>query len=273
MKRLIIGVALFGSALVLSSGSAPAQDKIYHGAKDNKPAEGKITADTPAGITYTPKGGKPATMTIPASQIIQVDYGVKDNEKYGTLEWNGANNALRQARDAAKASDRAKAVEKALDKLRMLAPLVADNKALSRSVQFGIAEVLAIQTEDDSKQIDAAIDALKKFKTNFGDGWQLVKATKMLVRLLEQKGDEGGAQAAYTELADNEAAPKEVRQEFGMLVVRYLLRKGKHADAATRIKALDPVIAANDPLKVQLKVYLAACDIAARNFSGVEDNL
>ena len=273
MKHCTIGVALLSSVFVLSS-TGRAQDKIYTGAK--MPAEGKITKESPAGVTYSPKGGKPASSSIPAGQIIQIDYHIKDEDKYGsTIDWNSANNALRRAREATDPKKRKDDIEKALEKYQMLAlaPKLADDKALKRQVEFNLAEIQTMQIEGDPKKLDAAIEALKKFKTDYGDGWQLVRATKMLVRLLEQKGDEAGAQTAYTELADNEAAPKEVRQEFGMLVVRDLLRKGKHADAATRAKALDAVIGADDPQRVRLNVYLAACDIAARKFDGVEDGL
>ncbi|HEX5269442.1 MAG TPA: hypothetical protein VFW33_03095, partial [Gemmataceae bacterium] len=97
--------------------------------------------------------------------------------------------------------------------------------------------------------------------------------TKVLVRLLELKGDEAGVQAAYAELADNEAAPKEVRQEFGMLAVRNLIRKNKHAEAATKARAIQKGMAPNDPQALKLKVYLAACDIAAGQYAGVGKEL
>ena len=64
-----------------------------------------------------------------------------------------------------------------------------------------------------------------------------------------------------------------MRQEFGLLVVRYLLRKNKHTEAATRARAVQEGLAADDPLAMRLKVYLAACDVAARKFDAVEKDL
>ena len=57
------------------------------------------------------------------------------------------------------------------------------------------------------------------------------------------------------------------------MVVRYLLRKGKHAEAATKARAIQQGLAANDPQAVKLKVYLAACDIAAGKPDGAEKAL
>jgi hypothetical protein len=237
----------------------------------NLDATGTVTRESPASITFKPSGG--AEVVIPAADIADIEYHVKENDKFARLDWNTANNALRRARTAAKPAERRKDLEKALEGFRLLAPLVTDEKRLARHAQFSIAEALALQAETDAKQADAAIEAVKKFKADYADGWQLVKATKLLVRLLEQKGDEAGVQAAYAELADNEAAPKEVRQEFGLLTVRYLIRTNKHADAATKARAIQQGMAATDPLAMKLKVYLAACDIAARKYDGVEKEL
>ena len=80
-------------------------------------------------------------------------------------------------------------------------------------------------------------------------------------------------QTAYAELADNESVPKEVRQEFGLLAARNLIRKNKHAEAAAKLKAVKEGMAPNDPQMLKLKVYLAACDIAARKYDGVDKAL
>jgi hypothetical protein len=275
MKRLLTAVVLLGSLALLSGSAARAQDKVrYFDRKTQKNVEkaGTVTAESPAGVTFKATGEVKA-LTIPAGDIAEIDYAVKDGAKFGRLEWNGPNNALKRAREAAKPADRRKQLDTALEGFRTLAPLVADDKKLARHVQFGIAEVLALQAEADAKQLDAALDAVRKFKADHGDGWQLVKATKLLVRLLEQKGDEAGVQAAYAELADNEAAPKEVRQEFGMLAVRNLIRKNKHADAAAKAKAIRQAMAPDDPQAMKLEVYLAACDVAARQLDGAEDKL
>ncbi len=271
MKRLLFAVALLGLALPVARG----QDKVHYfdrKTQKNVDKAGSITAESPAGVTFKATGDAKAAL-IPAGDITDVEYAVQDGDKFGRLEWNSPNNFLRRARESAKPAERRDLLDRALADYKTLVPLVKDNKKLARHVHFGIAEVLALQAEADPKQIDPAIAAVKAFKEGYGDGWQVVKATKLLIRLLEQKGDEAGVQAAYAELADNEAAPKEVRQEFGLLAVRNLVRKKKYADAATKARAIQQGMAPNDPLAMKLKVYLAACDTAAGQYPGVEKEL
>jgi hypothetical protein len=273
MKRLRMAFALLGFLVLLAGSAAQAQDQVHYLDANRKPeiAKGTITEESPAGVTIKPSTGKP--LTIRSTDITEVDYLVKDNDKFAKIDWTRPHNALRRARTAAKASERKKDLDIALEAFRELAPKVTDNKTWNRDVQFGIAETLALQAEDDPKQLNAALEAMKKFRADFGGGWQLVKATKLQVRLLEQKGDEAGVQTVYAELTENEAAPKEMRQEFGMLAVRYLLRTGKHDDAAAKARIIQKGMAAGDPQELKLKVYLAACDVAARKFDSVEKEL
>jgi hypothetical protein len=271
MKRLLTAVALLGSLALPSGPAARGQDVIHYfnpKTHKNEEAKGTITEESPATVKYK-AAGKAAE--IAAVDVTDIDYQPGADDKWDKITWGGPNTALKRALAATKPAERKKELLKALDGYSTeVAPQVKKNKLPNRHVHFKIAEVLALLAEDDHAQIDPAIDALKKFKTDHGDGWQLVRATKMLARLLELKGDEAGAQATYAELADNAAAPKEVRQEFGLLVVRYLLRKGKHADAAAKAKAMLP---ADEPQATKLKVYLAACDIAAKNYGPVEKEL
>lgn len=282
MKRLLTAVALLGSFALLAAPAARAQDVIHYfnrKTQKNEEAKGTITEESPAKVTYKPVGAVKSA-EIPAADITEIEYQYREIGKLAKLTWNNLSGPLKRGLAATKPADRKKELTKALGGeggehvgYRDVAPVVAENKVLNRHVQFKIAEVLALLAEDDADQVDPAVNALKKFRTDHGDGWQLVRATKMLARLLEQKGDEAGAQATYAELADNAAAPKEVRQEFGLLVVRYLLRKGKHDEAATKAKAIQEGLSADDPQAVKLKVYLAACDIAARKYGSAEKDL
>src|SRR5438876_789783 len=192
MKRLLIAAALLVAPALLPGPAARAQDQVHYfdrKTQQNKTDKGTVVKETPASVTLNPGGGKPA-IEIPAADIAEIDYHVKDDEKFARLDWTNPNNALRRARTAGKPADRRKDLEKALDGFRALEPKLGDDKRLVRHVQFSIAEALALQAETDPKQADAALEAVKKFKGEHGDGWQLVKATKLLVRLLEQKGDE-----------------------------------------------------------------------------------
>ncbi len=238
MKRLRLAVAILGPFFLLGGSAVRAQDLIHYfdrKKQTNEVGKGVISDETPAEVTFKPTGAAPP-VKVRSSDITEIEYRYIDNDKFASLDWKRPTNLLRQALAEKKPALRKMKLDSALEAFRALAPLVTDNRSWVRHVQFGIAEVLALSAEDDPSQLDPAIEAVKKFKADYGDGWQLVKATKLLVRLLEQKGDEAGAQAAYTGLADNASAPKEVRQEFGLLVVRYLLRKNKHAEAATRAR-------------------------------------
>jgi hypothetical protein len=275
MKCSLIIATLCGAFALPCGPAARAQDQVHYfdrKTQENKVGKGTIIEESPAGVTFKPSGGG-KNVFVAALDITEVDYKVADNDKFGSLEWNGANNALRRARTAGDVATRKKNAESALEQFGKLAPLVVDNKRLARQVQFGLAEALTLQAEDDPKQADAAVAALRTFRKEQGDGWQMVKATKLLVRLLEQKGDEAGVQSVYTETADNAAAPPQVRQEFGLLAVRYLLRKGKPAEAAVKARTVQQGLAADDPRAAKLKVYLAACDIAASKFDGAEKDL
>jgi len=275
MNRLLLAIIFVASVLFVLGPSAQAQDAIHYfdrKKQTNEVGKGTLTEETPAEVTFKPTGaGQP--IKVRSADITEIEYRYINNDKFSPIEWKRPTNALRQALLEKKPAIRKMKLETSLEAFRALAPLVTDNKSWVRHVQFGIADVLAVMAEDDASQLDPAIGAVKKFKADYGDGWQLVKATKLLVRLLEQKGDEAGAQAAYTDLADNAAAPKDVRQEFGLLVVRYLLRKGKHEEAATRARAVQEGLPAGDPLTMKLKVYLADCDVLARKYDSVEKDL
>jgi hypothetical protein len=275
MTRLLTAVALFVSLALLSASAARAQDKVrYFDRKTQKNVEksGNVTEESAAGITLK-AAGEPKPVAIPAGDISEIDYAVQDGDKFGRIEWNRPNNYMRNARAATAPAKRREWLEKALEDYRTLVPLVKGDKKLTRHVQFSMAEALALEAEADPKQLGPAIEAVKKFKTDHGNGWQLVKATKLLIRLLDQKGDEEGVQAAYAELADNEAAPKDVRLEFGMLSVGNLIRKNKFADAAAKARAIKDAMAPDDPQLQKVKVYLAACNLAAKKLDGVEKEL
>ncbi len=275
MRRLVVALAVC-CPLVGSGGSvARAQDAIHYFDRKTKKEEtlrGTITGETPAEVVCRPSTGGKA-IAIRAADISEIEYQYHDTGKFARIQWTRPTNALRRARAAAKPAARDRDLKTALEAFRELAPLIGDNKTWTRHIQFGIAEALALQAEADPGVRDAAIAAMKKFRAEHGDGWQLVKATKMLVRLLELKGDEAGAQATYAEMSDNPSAPREVQQEFGLLVVRHMLLKGKHAEAAMKAKEIQQGLAADDPQAIKLKVYLAACDIAAGKLDGVEPTL
>jgi hypothetical protein len=93
------------------------------------------------------------------------------------------------------------------------------------------------------------------------------------VRLQEQKKDSAAALATYEEAADNAATPQEVRNQFALMAVRYLLRQKKHNEALRRAKKVEASLSRDDPQAPRARVYAAACQTALNQLEGVEKQL
>jgi hypothetical protein len=163
---------------------------------------------------------------------------------------------------AANDDERKQKIKVALKEYADLVPKFAEHKFIQRNLEYRIARLLAKAAEDDPTQVDPAIDALNKFKTNHPDSWQLIPAAKLLAGLREQAGDIRSAQKIYEELAANDALPKETREEFHLAEARLLIRGEKHTDALTKLKDLAGSFTADDPRKAKVDVYMAACTAA-----------
>jgi hypothetical protein len=271
MKRLLFAVALCGG-VSLAAGPARAQDDItFFNRKTQKEERVKATVveEGPGKVTYQVGSGPP--QEVPAGDVVDIDYQAPRG--VNPLDYRTPATRERRALQE-KGARRKELLHEALAAYRELYPRLPEGARFQRrQVRFKTAQVLALLAEDDPAGLDAAIDALKQFQADHGDGWQLVPAVKLLARLQEQKGDAAAALATYEKAADNGALPGPVHEEFGLLAVRYLLRRGKHEDAARRARALKSALAADDPQALKLQVYLAACDTAAGRLDGVEKQL
>ncbi len=271
MKRILFAIVVPCAFAALASRCA-AQDTIRFfnrklGREDT--AKAAILEESPGKLRFRVGAQKPEE--IAPSDILEITY--QPPAGVNGPDWRSPAGKEDRARKEKDPKRKELLLQEALAGYRTLLPRLADAPAQRRHVQYRIAAVLAALAEADPRRTEEAIDALKKFKAGFGDGWQLVPAVKTLARLHEQKGDGAGAQAAYEELAANAAAPQDVRQEASLLVVRYLLRKGQHDEAARKAKAVRAGLTADDPLAMRLQAYLTACDVAAGRLDGAEKQL
>jgi hypothetical protein len=269
MKRYAVLVAL---AMALAGTPLWAQDEItYFNRKTQKEERLKATIvdENASKVTYRIGSGEPES--VPAADIIEIEYQAPRG--VNALDFRAP---LTRERRAAleKGAARKESLRESVSGYRDLLPrLPAASKYPRRNVQFRMALVLTALADDDPTQIDAAIDALKKFRTDHPDSWQIVPAVKAVVRLQERKGDAAAALASYEEIAENDALPDEVRKEFGLLAVRHLLRQGKPQQATARVKAIQSRLSAASPLAAKAQVYALACDTAAGRLDGVEPRL
>jgi hypothetical protein len=261
MNRSLLPV-LAGVVVLAFSGSVQAQAQItYYDRSKKKEAEltATIAEETAAQIVCKASSGR--TEKIPAVDILDVNYmALGDRPAYRRAV--AADDKLDAAGTEA---EHAKAFDEALSGYQGLLTQVKDNQPAARHLQFRIARLLARRAEEDPSQVEAAAKALGAFIKDNAESWQIGQVGKLLGRLQEQKGDMAGAQKTYKDFADREDLAKETRQEYDLLLIRALLRNGKHALAEQKLKLMEKT--------VRVQVYLAECQVAAHNYAQAEDAL
>jgi hypothetical protein len=230
---------------------AVAQDKVTYldrGGKGVQTTTGAISGESLAGIKI---GGR----TIPSGDVIDVQYDTPGSVR---LDYNSAT--------AAEARNPADAV-KGYEALIKAGP-VQNLKPLKRHLEYKVAALTAARAEDGREQLSTGIAALAKFKKDHPDGWQLVPLARTLGRLLLDKEppDADGARQVYDDLAQNPAAPADVKQEFTFLAIDLLLNAGKVAEARAKLAALP----AADP---RVQVYRIACQATPDKLAAAADQL
>jgi hypothetical protein len=265
------------AALVLASSCSvvgvarAADDRItYHDQATNKDVEvlGTIQEETPAGIKVK---GRSGVVTISSLDVRSVIY---QSGKVTALEFRQPlGKELRALQPGQKPAERLKLLDESLLGYRTLDAQLKDEANAHRYLQYRIAAVQALQARDDVTKIDAAIAALTTYKTDFGTGWEVVPALKLLGQMMEEKGDPQGASKVYEELAIIPDLPKEVKQESEILVVRLLLRGGKFADAESKIKGLKTSLAKDAPQQLFLDLCLVQSQMGLGKLSEAEPQL
>lgn len=254
MRRLLL-TAVAG-LLVVGAGLAQDAEVTVAGKKD--PLKGTIQEEGPAGIKI--KVGQ-EVLDLPALSIRQVKY--KTREVTAIDYGRPFIREERALRKDTRPKERASLLESALQGYRELDGQLLAVPAAHRYMQFKIAEVLALQAQDDPAKADAAVAALSAFQKDFPSGWEVAPALKLLARLQEQKGDAAGELETYRSLAKVPGIAPEVRQESTVLVARALLRGGKPAEAERELKGLGLQ-------RPDVQVALAQCRLAQGQLGDVE---
>jgi hypothetical protein len=271
MKHIFFAALCFGGLVVVAPVSA--QDEVrYFNRKTQKEDTAKGTIEKESAATITVKYGTAGRKEeISSVDVLDVSYKVDGGL---VLDYRKPFNKEEAAfKPTVKDDDRKPMIKEALKEYADLVPKFADKKLVQRNLEYRIARLLAKAAEDDPTQVDAAIDALNKFKTDNPDSWQLIPAAKVLAGLREQTGDIKSAQKIYEELAANDALPKETREEFSLSEARLLIRGNQHANALKKLKDLGGSFAADDPRKAKVDVYVAACTAASGKASEAEKQL
>jgi hypothetical protein len=272
MKRVALCVAVAGWLVLGLSGVARAQDRdkvTYLDGATRKPAEadGSIEQEGPGGIKVRTRAG---VVEIPALDVLQVNYRTK---KVSAFDFRQPAAKEDRARRATKPAERKKYLGEALQGYQALDGMVQGEPNPHRYVRFKIAQVMAQLGQDDPARMDAAVAALKAYKTEFPGGWEIAHCLKLLAKVLEDKGDLEGASKAYGELAAVPGVPQALKQESEILVVRMLLRGNQNAEAERKLGALARTMSEGDPKKAYLDVYLAQSQMAQGNLARVEGQL
>ncbi len=270
MKRFIFAALCLG--VLVFAAPVSAQDEVrYFNRKTQKEDTAKGTIEKESAATITVKYGTAGRKDVISSvDVLDVTYKVEGLAIEYRKPFNTEEAALKPT---TKDDERKQKIKEALKEYADLVPKFAEHKLVQRNLEYRMARLLAKAAEDDATQVDPAIDALTKFKTDHSDSWQLIPAAKLLAGLREQTGDIKSAQKIYEELAANDALPKETREEFSLSEARLLIRGEQHAEALKKLKDLGSSFAADDPRKAKVDVYVAACTAAGGKAPEAEKQL
>jgi hypothetical protein len=221
------------------------------GSKDGKPKTvgGTITSDTVAGLTVKPVTG--AEVVIPAGDVIELTFDLSGalNLPYNT--------ALKEEK---------KSPADGIREFTALLPKLDPKSPAFRHVQFRVAMLEAQVVEDGAGgdegykvRLGKAVTALKKFKTDFPNCWQLTVCVKTLANLQLDGGDTKAALATMEELAANAGLSKETKEEIELQVIDLLLRAKDYRAADARVGKLLASLPAGSPGKSRLEVIQVGC--------------
>jgi tetratricopeptide (TPR) repeat protein len=269
MKRLLL-TALFGGFLV---AAAQADTIFTHdpATKKDTRENGTVQEESPTGIKIR-MGTK--VREIPAAQVLHIDYdnptvpATSFREPYGK--------EMRALQAAPRSAARRTHLTEALQGYRQLDDQLKGTDKIHRYLQYKIGLMQAMLAEDTPGEpalVDAAIAALKQYKTDFPDGWEIVPALKRLALLQEEKGDTAGAGETYAALADVPGLPAAAKQEYLLRVVGQLLRGGKFPEAEKRLQDMEKPLSTTDPQRPFVEVYLTQCRLAQGKLDGVKEQL
>lgn len=260
MKHLL-GAGLLGVLCLLLPGSVVrAQDKVLYRDRVNKKdveASGTVVNETAARISLKGATGG-GNKEIPALDVLDVAYEVPGAVR---LDYGRARIEEKKLESAAKEEERKKALADLIKGYQDLVPKLAGDRSkfAQRQCQFKAAQLRARLADEDPSQLPGAIDALLAFKKDHPDSWQITACTRLLGRLLTDKGDIDAAQKVYQDLAATPGLARESKQECDLLISQALIAGKKYAEAQQRLVQLQRAVAPDDPTATRVQLYLAEC--------------
>jgi hypothetical protein len=240
------------------------------GAKTQDLPEGKILAESSAGVKVEIKMGKDTiTKTIPASQIHQIAYKTNVSK----LDFRKALNRENNIYSETTPKKRTETIITAIELYGNLAKEINNRPEAVRFCKFKVAELTVLLAQGDATKMESAIKGLVDFKNSNPDGWTILPALKLLARTQEENGKEADASKTYEELANLPGAPAELARESSLLVSKMLLRGGKAADAKTRLEKLAADASKGEALEPFIRGHLVESKMALGDVTTAEKDL
>ncbi|HTU17008.1 MAG TPA: hypothetical protein VMG10_03010 [Gemmataceae bacterium] len=281
MKRVASTFVLAGFVLLGSHAFGAKDDTVFFrepGKKMDQKIIGKILEESPSGIKVKPLKGE--DKKISPLDITQIEYGAASESSAGNVAATDFRSpdgklvrALAEPPGGAKRADGLRAALlgfqtlDAKESLQRLAPV-------HRYLQFRIAQTLYYQALADASRLDAAITALKDYKSKYADGWEIVPALQSLASLQEGKGDIDAASQTYTDLAALDGINPAMKLQSQLKGARLMMLVNKFADAEKQLKDVANGLSANDPQRTFVEAYLIQSRIAQKgNLDGVDTKL
>jgi hypothetical protein len=276
MKRVALTLVFAGFVFIGGQALWAKDDIVYFrepGKKKDEKVLGKIEQESPSGIKL--KMGKGEVKDIPALQIVQIEYGA-GADIVSSVDFRRPDSQLINALAETRAEKRADTLRTALlgfqgldgnEKLREVAPI-------HRYLQFRIAQTMAYLARDDASRRDAAIAALKEYKSNFADGWEIVPALQLLASMQEDKGDIEAASQTFSDLAEVPGIAPAMKLQNQLKGARLMMAVKKFSDAEKKLKQVEAALSADDPQRAFVEVYLIQSRIAQKsNLDGIDTKL
>jgi tetratricopeptide (TPR) repeat protein len=261
MTRFLANSLLLTVAGLASVPLLRAQDAVWYldrtMMKEVVLTTGSIIEESPAQVVYKLASG--GSKEIAATDLVDITYEVPGSVR---LAYRSALADERKTLDPSlKEEERKKAYQEALKSYQeVLANLAATrSKFVERHVRYKIARLRARQALDDPSQLDAAIVALLKFKSDYPDGWQINPAARLAAQLQVDKGDFEGARKTYEELAATPHIAREIQQDCAWRIIDLLIQAKKCAAAQIRLQMVLKNLPASDPQAARARVYQAEC--------------
>jgi hypothetical protein len=270
MKRLLLATGCLCGLAIVSPASAQDEIKFFNRkTQKEESVKGMIEKETAQTIAYKLSTGRKEE--VPSFDVVDVIY-----KPPGGLAIDYRKPFQKEDKALApttKDDERRQLIKEALKEYADLVPRLGDQPFIKRNVEYRIARLLARAAEDEPGQLDAAVEALGKFRADNPDSWQFVPCSKLQANLRELSGNTAGAQKIYEDLAQSEALPKEARQEFRLSESRLLIRANQHEAALKKLKEVAGEMAADDPRQARIQVYFTACNAAAGKSPDAEKQL